>query len=164
LIGCGAGFSPLYEDGLKPALRYMRGLYWEIKDVAHSYLLSRRQALKTVACGFGSLALAGLSAERAAAAVDPPARRPAHFAPRAKRVIFLFMQGGVSHVDSYDYKPTLEKEDGKLMPFNDARQLANTGAGASSQRVMKSLWKFQQHGQCGRWTSNLFPEINRHVD
>jgi hypothetical protein len=132
--------------------------------VTQANLLSRRQALKQAACGFGALALAGLSAEHSAASVNPLAERLPHFTSRAKRVIFLFMQGGVSHVDSYDYKPTLEKEDGKLMSFNDSRQLANTGAGASSQRVMKSLWKFAQHGQCGRWASNLFPEINRHVD
>jgi hypothetical protein len=122
-------------------------------------------ALKSAACGFGYLALAGLTAKSAhAAATNPLAPRFPHFAPRAKRVIFLFMQGGVSHVDSFDYKPTLLKQDGKMMPFDDSRQLANTGKGGSSQRIMKPLWDFAQHGQSGRWASNLFPEINRHVD
>ena len=82
----------------------------------------------------------------------------------AKRVIFLFMQGGVSQVDSFDYKPRLTVDDGKKMPFDDARERANTGSGESSQRVMKSPWKFSQHGESGRWVSELFPETARHVD
>ncbi len=110
---------------------------------------SRRDMLRQAACGFGSLALAGLADEQAAAAGNPLAPRPPHFPPRAKRVIFLFMQGGVSHVDSFDYKPRLDKDDGKTLVFDDARVLANTGKRGSSQRVMKPLWKFAQHGQCG---------------
>ncbi len=127
--------------------------------------LRRRDLLKGAACGFGYLALAGLATEQAAAgSADPLAPKPGHFPPRAKRVIFLFMQGGVSQVDSFDYKPRLAKDDGKQMPFDDARVLANTGMRGSSQRVMKSPWKFQQHGESGRWGSELFPEINGHVD
>ncbi|HXG10341.1 MAG TPA: DUF1501 domain-containing protein [Gemmataceae bacterium] len=127
--------------------------------------MSRRDWLKQAGCGFGYLALAGLAAEQAAAAAaDPLAARAPHFPARAKRVIFLFMQGGVSQVDSYDYKPRLEKDDGKMMSFDDARIIANTGMRGSSQRVMKPLWKFAQHGACGRWASALFPEINKHVD
>ena len=87
----------------------------------------------------------------------------AQFAPRAKRVIFLFMAGGVSHVDSFDYKPVLERYDGTLREFNDARTVARTGTGSKS-RVMKSLWKFEQRGQTGKWTSALFPEMSRCVD
>jgi hypothetical protein len=121
--------------------------------------ISRRDWLQRTACGFGSLAFAGL-----AAAADPLAPRTPHLTPWAKRVIFLFMQGGVSHVDSYDYKPRLEQDDGKLLPFDDARVLANTGKRGSTQRVMKPLWKFARRGQCGRWASDLFPETNRHVD
>jgi hypothetical protein len=127
-------------------------------------LLTRRQALQNAACGFGYLALAGLSARQADAASSPLAVRMPHFPPRAKRVIFLFMQGGVSHVDSFDYKPRLEKDDGKMTSFDDARVLANTGKRGGSQRVMKALWKFARHGQSGRWASDLFPEVNRHVD
>src|SRR2546423_5667833 len=125
-------------------------------------LLSRRGLLKQSACGFGSLALAGLTAQQTAG--NPLAVRTPHFPARARRVIFLFMQGGVSQVDSYDRKPLLDKQDGKAFAFDDARILANTGQRGSSQRVMKSLWPFRQQGQCGRWASSLFPEINRHVD
>jgi hypothetical protein len=125
---------------------------------------SRRAALKSAACGFGYLALAGLSASRVVAATNPLAPRLPLIAPRAKRVIFLFMQGGVSHVDSFDYKPALIAQDRKAMTFDDDRKLANTGKADSSQRVMKPLWDFSQHGQSGRWASALFPEINKHVD
>ena len=124
--------------------------------------MTRRQLLQGAACGFGSLAFAGLAAR--AAAENPLAPRRPHFAPKVKRVIFLFMQGGVSHVDSYDYKPRLEKDDGKMMPFDDARTVAKTGKRGSSQRIMKPLWKLSQHGSCGRWGSTLFPETNRRVD
>src|SRR5262245_57858653 len=74
------------------------------------------------------------------------------------------MQGGVSHVDSFDYKPRLIQDDGKTFGFDDARTLANTGMRGSSQRVMKPLWKFAQHGECGRWGSDLFPEMCKRVD
>ncbi|MFO0819140.1 MAG: DUF1501 domain-containing protein [Pirellulales bacterium] len=129
--------------------------------------MDRRQALQSLACGFGGLALRGLLAESARgaeSAVDPLAPRVPHFAPRAKRVIFLFMQGGPSHVDSFDYKPLLEKEDGKSLAFDDARVLANTGKKASQHRVMKPLWKFRQYGESGRWASDLFPQTAAHAD
>ena len=126
-------------------------------------MLTRRQALQTTACGFGTLALAGL-AQAETASDNPLAPKSPHFAPRAKRIIFLFMQGGPSHVDSFDYKPTLDTQDGQMMSFDDARVIANTGMKGSSQRVMKPLWKFHQHGQTGRWASDLFPEMNKHVD
>jgi hypothetical protein len=110
--------------------------------------------LQQAACGFGYLALSGLAS----------AQRAPDFPARAKRVIFLFMQGGVSQVDSFDYKPALVKHDTQAMSFDDARVLANTGKRGSTQRVMKPLWKFAQHGQCGRWASDLFPEMCKHVD
>ena len=126
---------------------------------------TRRHALQSLACGFGSLAFAGMSAQRASAAANPLAPRLPHHEPRAKSVIFLFMQGGVSHVDSFDYKPILTEKDGQLMGFNDARKIANAGKREeSSQRVMKPLWKFDQHGQSGHWGSELFPETAQHVD
>lgn len=124
-------------------------------------LPNRRQALKTLACGFGYLALAGLAGQ---AAANPLAPRPPHFQPRAKRIIFIFMQGGPSHVDTFDYKPRLIKDDGKKLAFNDARTIANTGSRGTEQRVMKPLWNFKQHGQSGLWVSDLFPEMARHVD
>ncbi len=126
--------------------------------------LTRRQWLQSAACGFGSMALAGLAARDAAAAASPLAGRPPHLPQRAKRIIFLFMQGGPSHVDSFDYKPLLEQHDGKNFAFDDARVLANTGQKGSSQRVMKSPWKFRQYGDSGRWVSELFPEIGQWVD
>src|SRR3712207_5174755 len=93
--------------------------------------MTRRTALKSAACGFGYLALASLMGHRAFAGsspvTSPLAARLPHFAPKAKRVIFLFMQGGVSHVDSFDYKPELFKHDGKTMSFDNARVIANTG-------------------------------------
>ncbi|MFN3484634.1 MAG: DUF1501 domain-containing protein, partial [Planctomycetota bacterium] len=86
-------------------------------------LWTRRRWLKEAACGFGARAFAGLAGRPAAAASagGPLAPRAPHVRPRAGRVIFLFMQGGVSHVDSYDYKPRLEKEDGRMVSFDDAR-------------------------------------------
>jgi hypothetical protein len=125
-------------------------------------MMSRRRFLQDSACGFGALAFAGLKAS--AAEVDPLAPKRPHFAPRVKRVIFLFMQGGVSHVDSYDYKPFIAKNDGKMMNFDDARTIANGGARGTSQRIFKGPWNFAQHGQSGRYGSNLFPEVNKHVD
>ncbi len=126
---------------------------------------SRRQALGQIGCGFGYLALLGLAAERAVAGTttNPLAPRAPHYTPRAKRVIFLFMQGGPSHVDSFDYKPRLMEDDGKMLHFDDARTVAKTGKGAA-QRIMKPRWAFQQHGQSGQWVSELFPHIARHMD
>lgn len=129
--------------------------------------LSRRDWLTRAACGFGGLALAGLEAQANSPSVAPnnslAARLPL-IAPKAKRVIFLFMQGGVSQIDSFDHKPTLFAHDGKQMPFDDARAIANTGTRGTNQRVMKPLWDFSQHGECGRWASDLFPATNAHVD
>src|SRR4030095_12640528 len=126
--------------------------------------LTRRPTLKAAACGFGSRALAGLAAESAASGTTPLAPKTPHFRPRARRMIFVFMQGGPSHVDTFDYKPLLDREDGKMLGFDDARTIADTGKRGTSQRVMKPLWKFSQHGQSGHWVSELFPEVARHVD
>ena len=124
---------------------------------------TRRCLLQSAACGFGSLALAGLCAEQSRAAASPLAAQTPHFAPRAKRMIFVFMQGGPSHVDTFDYKPALEKHHGEKLHFRDARKLAKTGM-TGEETVMQSLWKFRQYGETGRWVSDLFPEIARHVD
>jgi hypothetical protein len=133
-------------------------------------LVTRRQALQSAACGFGYLAFAAINGQRASASngrqvsAETPALRP-HFAPRAKRVIFIFMQGGPSHVDTFDHKVRLEKDHGKRHDFHDARTIANSGKrAATSQSVMKSPWEFRRHGQSGRWVSELFPEMARHVD
>lgn len=123
---------------------------------------SRRDALKSMACGFGSLALAGL-AHDAAAATDPLAPKTPHHRPRAKRVIFIFMQGGPSHVDTFDYKPLLDQRNGEMRSFDDARTLART-RNVIEHRVMKAMWPFRQYGQTGHYVSDLFPKIGEHVD
>ncbi|MGD9647054.1 MAG: DUF1501 domain-containing protein [Pirellulales bacterium] len=130
---------------------------------------SRRRFLERSACGFGALAFSALAGRQSAAGTasrgeDIIGPGGWHHAPRAKRVIFLFMQGGVSQVDSFDFKPRLAADDGRKMPFEDARRRANTGSGDSAQRVMKSPWSFAQYGQTGRWVSELFPETARHAD
>ncbi|MEQ1860202.1 MAG: DUF1501 domain-containing protein [Chthoniobacteraceae bacterium] len=121
---------------------------------------SRRHALQTLGCGFGALAFADLAAR---ASASPLAPRKPHHTPRAKRIIFLFMSGGVSHVDSFDYKPRLDQDDGKMVDFGDLRSIAKTGK-SPQMRVMKPLWNFGQHGQSGLWASDLFPEMAKHAD
>lgn len=126
--------------------------------------MTRRSALQHAACGFGGLALAALLGEQTRAAESPLALKTPHHRPKAKRVIFLFMQGGPSHVDTFDYKPALAEQDGKQLSFADARVIANTGKRQSNHRVMKSPWKFSQYGQSGRWASELFAETAKHAD
>jgi hypothetical protein len=123
---------------------------------------SRREALRTAACGFGGLAL-GAMTHQAAAVTNPLAPKLVHHSPKAKRVIFLFMAGGVSHVDSYDYKPRLFSDDGKMVRFDDARTLAKTRK-IVEHRVKKPLWDFNNYGQCGLPVSDLFPLTAKHAD
>lgn len=130
--------------------------------------IARRRLLQTAGCGFGWLAARGLLGEHAAAASaaekpSPTLPQP-HFAPRAKRVIFLFMQGGPSQVDTFDHKTALAKYDGTMMPFDDARVLARSGKRGNDHRVMQSPWAFKRYGQCGQWVSELFPHMAKHVD
>jgi hypothetical protein len=124
---------------------------------------TRRQALKSIGCGFGFLSAAALANQQADAAINPLAQKASHFAPRAKRVIFLFMQGGPSHVDTFDYKSRLAKHDGEMHTFDDARVLAKTKE-IVEHRVFKSPWKFKQYGECGQHVSELFPHIASQVD
>ena len=126
-------------------------------------LFSRRRALQTLACGFGQLALADIASRRAEAALNPVLPKPARYPAKAKRIIFLFMQGGVSQVDSFDYKPNLLSEDGRMLDFADLRSLAKSGK-SPQQRVMRPLWNFAQHGESGIWASDLFPETCKHMD
>jgi len=84
------------------------------------------------------------------------------FAPRAKRVIFVFMQGGPSHVDTFDYKPELAARDGQSIDFTGVR--FGTFGKVSKRRLMRPLWKFRQHGESGRWVSELFPHQAAVVD
>jgi hypothetical protein len=126
---------------------------------------SRRQLLCHCGAGFGWLALRALLAQALGAPLahgdsgDRLVARAPHFRPRARRVIFLFMHGGPSQVDTFDYKPLLERDDGQPLPFAKPRiQFAQTG------NLMRSPWKFAQHGQSGAWVSELFPHVARHVD
>lgn len=119
--------------------------------------ISRRQLLQNSAVGFGSLALADLLARESVAGTSMSSGL--HFPMRAKRVIFLFMHGGPSHVDTFDYKPLLARHDGQPLPFDKPRvQFAQTG------NLLKSPWTFRQYGQSGAWVSDLFPQVGQCVD
>ena len=115
-------------------------------------MISRRQILKSTSAGFGYLALAGLLGEQQAkaAVAKPLAPKTPHFKPRVKRVIFLFMQGSISQVDTFEYKPKLQQNGGKPGP----------GGGT----LTASKFKFQQYGQTGSWFSELLPNIAKHAD
>ncbi len=124
-------------------------------------LFSRRELLKKSAVGFGNLALLSMLNDevQASKSKDPLAPKEPHFTPRAKRVIFLFMKGGPSHMDTFDYKPQLQKYDGKPLPFDKPRvQFAPTG------NLLKSPWKFKQYGESGIHVSELFPNVAECVD
>ncbi|MBN8733802.1 MAG: DUF1501 domain-containing protein [Acidobacteria bacterium] len=129
----------------------------------NSYLnktLSRRELLRVSSTGFGSLALAGLmSAEQARAAADPLAVKAPHFPARAKRVIFLFMHGGPSQVDTFDYKPLLKRDHGKPLPFARPKVVSS-----ETFNLLQSPWGFKQYGQSGAWVSDLFPKLAQKVD
>ena len=120
---------------------------------------SRRRFLTGTACGFGSLAFSALCAE---AARNPLSPHAAHFLPRAKRVIFLFMQGGPSQMETFDYKPRLNADHGQKMPFG--RDETFEQPGVETLRLFGSGWNFQQCGESGLWVSELFPEIGRQID
>jgi hypothetical protein len=128
-------------------------------------VFARRALLQSAACGFGSLALVGIAGRNAAAASlsSPWQAKTSLFPARAKRVIFIFMQGGPSQVDTFDYKPRLAEVHGQKLAFKDSRKLAKTGM-SGNEEVMKSPWGFRQYGECGRWVSDLFPTIAQHVD
>lgn len=125
---------------------------------AQGFGISRRRLLQTSAVGFGNVALAAmLGAE--AAANNPLAPRATHFPARAQRVIFLFMKGGPSHLDSFDYKPQLQKDDGKPLPYDKPRvQFAPTG------NLLASPWRFRHRGNSGLPVSDLFPHVAECAD
>jgi len=111
--------------------------------------LSRRQMLTSASTGFGMAALAGLMQ-----AETPMVHRAKRFAPKARSVIFCYMSGGVSHIDSFDPKPLLEKYAGKPMPGEVKKtQFNNNGT------VQPAHWAYQRHGQCGMPVSDLFPHM-----
>ena len=123
----------------------------------------RREFLFRAAGGLGGVALASLLADDrllAAASPNPLAPKAAPFAAKAKRVIVIFCPGGMSHVDTFDYKPQLEKRAGK--PFDESGKLQFFASKPGN--CQPSFWKFRQHGQCGCWISDLFPRLAKCVD
>jgi len=129
----------------------------------HRVFASRRDFLARTGSGLGALALAGLMNESSEAdsALNPLAPHPSHFPSKAKSVIWLFMNGGPSHVDTWDYKPDLQKQSGKELEGFDK----NTGFFTDQVGpLMGSPFKFAQHGQSGAWVSDIFPEMSKHVD
>ena len=131
--------------------------------------LSRRQLLQRSALGFGGLALWDLLLRDGfARAEGGQARNPSpipSYRPRAKSVIFLFMAGGPSHIDSYDPKPELDRLDGKETPESIRKLFLRTATmGNGTRTLMRSPFPFQRYGECGMPVSSLFPETARHVD
>ena len=126
--------------------------------------LSRRQMLSHCCGGFGSIALASMLAGDTAPGQDPAASspfrpRPTHFPAKVKHVIYLYMDGGPSQVDTFDPKPRLITDNGKPFAMKiEPTQFNNIG------RTLASPWKFQQHGESGTPVSDLFPHVAKHVD
>ena len=131
-------------------------------EVAHS----RRNFLRLAGGGVGMLALNSILCEQGLATntqvdLNPMTPRPSHFPAQAKSVIWLFMNGGPSHIDTWDYKPGLDKADGKkLAGFDATTGFFHDQVGP----LLKSPFEFKQHGQSGMWASSLFPHLAQHVD
>jgi hypothetical protein len=133
---------------------------------------TRRELLWQTGCGFTGLALTAfldrdgfLSGQTVAADGitefrNPLASRMPHFAPKAKSVIFLYMYGGPSQVDTFDYKPSMYGMEGKTV------QVKTFGRGGhrNQGRIVEPRWRFQQYGECGKWISDLFPNLGRQAD
>ncbi len=128
-------------------------------------MLSRRQLLKRAGFGFGSIALADMMSATARASEGGLPGLP-HFAPKAKRVIFLFMSGGPSHLESFDYKPYLTDKQGMEFPekLRGGKALPGMAGSQSYFPLVGPAYKFAQHGQSGAWVSDVFPETAKVVD
>ncbi len=136
----------------------------------HPLYASRREFLTRVGGGFGTLALAGLLQQEGLAQqpawrgpdpARPLAPRSGHHSVKAKNIIWLFINGGPSHVDTWDYKPELIRRDGQELAGFDR----NTGFFRDNVGpIMRSPFRFRQHGQCGKYVSDIFPNLARHVD
>jgi uncharacterized protein DUF1501 len=121
---------------------------------------TRREMLCRCAHGFGGLALAYLLADKqASAAVNPLEPKQPHYPAKAKSVIFLFMDGGVSQMDSFDPKPRLRQDHGRSIPMKTPTTVFNIG-----DKVLGSPFEFKQYGQSGAWVSDLFPHVANCVD
>ncbi len=129
---------------------------------------TRREFLWQTGAGFGGVALTSLlsqdgffgSTAQAAPSDNPLAEKPPHFAPQAKSVIFLFMYGGPSHIDTFEYKPRMVGMDGKTVNV----KTFGRGGHRNQGRIVEPRWKFKQYGECGKWVSDLFPNVGQCVD
>ena len=132
---------------------------------------TRREFLWQAGAGFAGTALAGLlhqdgyrggqvSAANAAGHENPLAAKPPHFAPKAKSVIFLFMYGGPSHIDTFDYKPAMKGRDNQTIEV----KTFGRGGHKNQGRIVEPRWNFHQYGECGKWVSDLFPHLATCVD
>jgi hypothetical protein len=141
-----------------------------------STMPSRRAWLQNAGCGFGWLGLQSLLAQCAVSpsafgdglgdrSRNPLAEREPHFAARAKRVVWIFVNGGPSQVDTWDHKPGLEKADGKSIKEFDSSFSNTTGFFRDAVgNLMKSPFEFTPRGQCGKMVSSIFPHLGEHVD
>ncbi len=123
-------------------------------------LPSRRGFLRQSGLGFGSLALASMLSDNASSATNPLAPKPPEFPSKVKSIIWLFMTGAPSQVDTWDYKPELQKRDGQPLAGADPK----TGFFTTSGKCLKSPFAWKQHGESGTWVSDLFPHLSKHVD
>ena len=137
----------------------------------HEFALqqTRRQFFGHVGLRAGNVALASLLGSELgarAAAVHPPGAELPHFAPKAKRLIYLHMNGGPSQLDMWDYKPGLKAQFDKDLPdsIRNGQRITTMTSGQARLPVAPSMFKFQQHGQCGRWASELIPHTASVVD
>src|SRR2546425_427149 len=127
-------------------------------------VLTRRDILARAGHGFGAIALGSLLRDPAQGRVrvNPLAAKPPNFAPKAKSVIFLFMVGGPSHIDTFDPKPALKKYEGQKLPDSYGKVVSQFTAGDTP--LLSSPWKFARHGQCGMEVSALYPHLAECVD
>jgi len=126
-------------------------------------VFSRRDMLRRLGAGIGTIGLAGVALQTGAlagpAATVPLWPKAPHFPTKAKRIIQLFMPGGPSHVDTFDYKPDIARFEGQRPKDVDFKSLRNTKGG-----LLKSPFGFRQYGQCGKWVSDIFPHVGQCVD
>src|SRR5580658_5395926 len=137
----------------------------------HQLLLTRRAFFGRTATGIGAAALASLLNPSLFASPAPApgmhgVLKTLQFAPRAKRVIYLFMSGGPSHIDLFDYKPALKKLNGTELPgeVRMGQRITGMTSGQRSFPCAAPIFKFDQHGQCGAWMSELLPHTAGIVD
>jgi hypothetical protein len=119
---------------------------------------TRREALRAMGTGFGMTAFASLIGNAAGAATNPWSPKSPHFPPKAKHVIFVFLTGGLSSIDSFDHKPMLDRFDGKPLPYATPRTEFATG------NLMRSPFEFTRYGANGHEVSEIFPNIGRIID